>query len=89
MRGLLAAGWLAVVAISFILIREGKDLFIPLVIALIGVYLIKVLERWIGYVKIGGRGLPPLFALALALLAVIALSFLLFSIIAENAIVCW
>ena len=85
MRGLLAAGWLAVVAISFILIREGKDLFIPLVIALIGVYLIKVLERWIGYVKIGGRGLPPLFALALALLAVIALSFLHFSIIAENA----
>ena len=43
LRGLQAAGWM--VAISFVLIRAGKDLFIPLVIALIGVYLIKILER--------------------------------------------
>ncbi|MFZ4777141.1 MAG: AI-2E family transporter [Terrimicrobiaceae bacterium] len=85
LRGLQAAGWMVVIAISFVLIRAGKDLFIPLVIALIGVYLIKVLERWIGYVKVAGRGLPPFAALALAFVAVIALSFLLFSIIADNA----
>ena len=36
LRGLQAAGWMVVIAISFVLIRAGKDLFIPLVIALIG-----------------------------------------------------
>ncbi len=85
LRGLQAAGWIVVIAISLVLIRAGKELFIPLVIALIGVYLIKVLERWIGYVKIAGRGLPPLACLTLAFLAVIGLSFVLFSIIADNA----
>lgn len=85
LRGLRAAGWMVVIAISLVLIRAGKDLFIPLVIALIGVYLIKILERWIGCVKMAGRRLPPLACLTLAFLAVIALSFLLFSIIADNA----
>ena len=54
-RGLQAAGWMVVIAISFVLIRADKDFFIPLVIALIGVCLIKILERWIGYVKISDR----------------------------------
>ena len=85
LRGLQAAGWMVVIALSFVLIRAGKDLFIPLVIALIGVYLIKILERWIGYAKISGRGLPPLAALALAFVAVIAMGLVLFSIVAENA----
>ena len=85
LRGLQAAGWMVVIAISFTLIRVGKDLFIPLVIALIGVYLIKILERWIGYVKISGRGLPPSASLALAFVAVIAMGFVLFAIVAENA----
>lgn len=85
LRGLQAAGWMVVIAISFVLIRAGKELFIPLVIALIGVYLIKILERWIGYAKIAGRSLPQPAALALAFVAVIALSFVLFGIIADNA----
>lgn len=76
---------MVVVAISLVLIREGKELFIPLVIALIGVYLIKILERWIGCVKIAGRGFPSMVSLVLAFVAVIALSFVLFSIIADNA----
>lgn len=54
-------------------------------IALIGVYLIKVLERWISGVKVRGLGLPSPVSLVLAFLAVIGLSFLLFSIIADNA----
>ena len=52
MRGLEAAGWMVVVAIVVILFREGKELFIPLVIALIGAYHIKVLEGWIGNERI-------------------------------------
>jgi len=85
MRGIQAAGWMLVVAISLLLVHVGKDLFIPLVIALIGVYLIKILERWIGDIRIAGRGLPPWASLSLAFLAVIFLSFVLFSIISNNA----
>lgn len=84
-RGLWAAGWMIVVALTVVLIREGKDLFIPLVIALIGVYLIKVLERFIGGIRIARRQLPGPVAMVFSFLAVIALSYLLFSIIADNA----
>ncbi len=83
--GLQAAGWMLVIAISILLVRAGKDLFIPLVIALIGVYLIKVLERWIGYVRVTGRRLPPWLCLTLAFAAVIGFSLVLFSIISNNA----
>lgn len=76
---------MVVIASTLTVVWAGKDLFIPLVIALIGVYLIKVLERWISSVKIGGRGLPQPIALLLAFAAVIALSYVLFSIIADNA----
>ena len=84
-RGLEAAGWMIVIALAFLVVHLGKDLFIPLVIALIGVYLIKVLERWISSVRVCGRNLPSAIALVLAFAAVIGLSFLLFSIIADNA----
>ena len=80
-----AAGWMVVIALTLVVVRAGKDLFIPLVIALIGVYLIKVLERWISYLKISGRGLPQSICLILSFAAVIGLSYLLFSIIADNA----
>lgn len=85
-RGLAAAGWMVVIVGAILIIREGKDLFIPLVIALIGVYLIKVMERWISSVKIFGRRIPEILSLILAFAAVIAFSFLLFSIIADNAV---
>jgi predicted PurR-regulated permease PerM len=84
-RGVKAAAWMIVLVLTLGLIRAGKDLFIPLVIAIIGVYLIKVLERWISSIKFSGRGLPSLVSLALAFLAVIGFSALLFAIIADNA----
>lgn len=84
-HGLAAAGWVIVLAVTLVLVREGKDLFIPLVIALIGVYLIKVIERWIGSIKWGKRKMPSFVSMALAFAAVIGFSYLLFSIIADNA----
>jgi len=84
-RGLAAAGWMVVIVGGLVIIREGKDLFIPLVIALIGVYLIKVMERWISSVSLFGYRLPSLISLLIAFAAVIGFSFLLFTIIADNA----
>ena len=85
-KGITAAAWMIVVVLTLFLIQQGKDLFIPLVIALIGVYLIKVLERFIAGLKIRGWGVPPPVALVFAFLAVIGLSYLFFSIIADNAL---
>ena len=84
-RGIAAASWLLVLFISLVLLREGKGLFIPVVIALIGVYLIKVLARWIGMLSLFGKRLPGAISVGFAFLAVIGLSYLLFSIIADNA----
>ncbi|MCX7868382.1 MAG: AI-2E family transporter [Terrimicrobiaceae bacterium] len=84
-RGIEAAGWLLALVLGLWLLQVGKDLFIPFTIALIGVYLIKVLERWISSVKIRGVGLPGLVSLLLAFALVIALAWLLGTIIADNA----
>lgn len=84
-RGAEAAGWLIVIGITLAIVRVGKDLFVPLVIALIAVYLIKVLERWIGGVSISRFRIPSPIPLILSFLAVIGLSWVLISIIADNA----
>ena len=84
-RGAEAAGWLIVIGITLAIVRTGKDLFVPLVIALIAVYLIKVLERWIGGVAILRFRIPQPLALILSFLAVIGMSWVLISIIADNA----
>jgi AI-2 transport protein TqsA len=84
-RGAEAAGWLIVIGITLAIVRMGKDLFVPLVIALIAVYLIKVLERWIGGVAILRFRIPQPVALILSFLTVIGMSWVLISIIADNA----
>ena len=84
-RGAEAAGWLIVIGITLAIVRTGKDLCVPLVIALIAVYLIKVLERWIGGVAILRFRIPQPLALILSFLAVIGMSWVLISIIADNA----
>lgn len=85
-RGWEAAGWLLSIGLALWMLQVGKDLFIPFTIALIGVYLIKVLERWISSLKIRGVGLPGLLSLLLAFVLVIGLAWLLGSIIADNAL---
>ncbi len=85
LRGAEAAGWLLVIGITLAIVRAGKDLFVPLVIALIAVYLIKVIERWIGSVRFSGLRMPQPLALGFSFLAVIGLSWVLISIIADNA----
>jgi len=85
LRGAEAAGWLLVIGITLAIVRAGKDLFVPLVIALIAVYLIKVLARWIGAARVSGLRIPSPLALALSFLTVIGLSWVLISIIADNA----
>ena len=73
------------IGITLAIVRTGKDLFVPLVIALIAVYLIKVLERWISGVAILRFRIPQPVALILSFLTVIGMSWVLISIIADNA----
>lgn len=72
--------------VGLILLYIGKDFFIPLVIAIFGVYLIKILSRFIGNLQLGGRRLPEWASMGISLIIILAFSALLLSIIADNAL---
>jgi predicted PurR-regulated permease PerM len=85
-RLLVATLWVALGLMSLALVRVGKDFFVPLVIAIIAVYLIKILARLIGTARLGTRRLPESVALLLSFLIILAFSYLLISIVADNAL---
>jgi len=79
-----AAGWMIVLAFIAVLLREGRSLFIPLVIAGIGVYFIFILERLILRIRIGNWRLPTVVALIIAFATVIGAGSIIVSIISNN-----
>jgi predicted PurR-regulated permease PerM len=78
--------WFGLVFGSLILLNLGKNFFIPLVIALIAVYLIHALSRAIQRLPILGRFLPGPVAVILSFAAIFFLGYGLFSIVADNAL---
>jgi len=78
--------WAAVVVTSFVVLREGKDLFVPLVIALVAVYLITVLSRMAQRIKINGHSLPSAVTMILSFAFIFGLGYALFRLVAENAL---
>lgn len=84
-RLLTAVLWAAVILVSLFFLRVGRDLLIPFTLAVIAVYLVKVVARSAQLIKIRGRALPDSAALVVALLAIGALAYGLFSITANNA----
>lgn len=79
--------WTAVVVTSLVVLREGKDLFIPLVIALVAVYLITVLSRLAQRIKINGYNLPSTVTMILSFAFIFGVGYALFKLIAENALI--
>lgn len=84
-RLLSVALWSALVFGSIILLSQGKAFFIPLVIALIVVYLVHALSRGIQRVPWVGRFLPGPLAVILSFVAIFFLGYGLFSLVADNA----
>ena len=78
--------WGAVIFGTMILLTEGKSFFIPLVIALIAVYLVHAVTRLIRAIPVIGRYIPGPVALVLSFVTIFALGYGLFSIVADNAL---
>jgi len=79
-----AAGWMIVLSFIAVLLHQGRSLFIPLVIAGIGVYFIFMLERLIQRIRIGNWKLPSVVALIIAFAIVIGAGYIIVSIISNN-----
>jgi AI-2 transport protein TqsA len=78
--------WTAVVVTSLVVLREGKDLFIPLIIALVAVYLITVLSRMAQRIKVNGYSLPSAVTMILSFAFIFGVGYALFKLVAENAL---
>jgi len=85
LRLLSVALWSGLFFGSLILLSQGKNFFIPLVIALIAVYLIHAVSRAIQHLPYVGRFLPGPLAVILSFVAIFALGYGLFYIVADNA----
>jgi len=84
---LLTAGlWLALVGGVMALLYIGKDFFVPLILAVIGVYLMKVVAGLICRVKLKGHCMPEWAAMILAFGMIGLLGYGLILIVAENAL---
>ncbi len=78
--------WFGLVFGVLILLSQGKNFFIPLVIALIAVYLIHALSRAIQHLPVLGRFLPGPVAVILSFVTIFFLGYGLFSLVADNAL---
>jgi len=78
--------WAAVVVTTLVVMREGKDLFIPLVIAFVAVYLITILSRLAQRIEINRYHLPSAVTMILSFAFIFGVGYALFKLIAENAL---
>lgn len=78
--------WFGLVFGMLVLLSLGKNFFIPLVVALIAVYLIHALSRGIRHLPVLGRFIPGPVAVILSFAAIFFLGYGLFSIVADNAL---
>jgi predicted PurR-regulated permease PerM len=78
--------WLILIVTTIVILREGKDVFIPLVIALVAVYLVTILSRLVQRISIRGRHLPSLVTMILSFAFIFGVGYALFKLVAENAL---
>lgn len=82
---LITAGlWLVVISVSLYLLVIARDLLIPLVLAIFIWYLINLLARQFGRIKLGGRPLPSAFQFLFAILVAATLAGLFGKLITAN-----
>jgi len=85
-RLLNGALWLGIIVTALVVLRDGKDFFIPLLIALIAVYLITVLSRLARHLRIAGRQLPVALTMILSFAVIFGFGYAIFEIVAVNAL---
>ena len=75
----------AIVISTFYVLSIGQQFFVPLVMAVLAVYLVDILSRFIRKLSVGGYGIPAAVSVMLAFAIIFGLGFMLVEIIAHNA----
>jgi AI-2 transport protein TqsA len=74
-----------IVISTFYVLSIGEQFFVPLVMAVLAVYLVDILGRLIRKVSVGGYSVPAAISIVLAFAIIFGLGFVLVEIIAQNA----
>ncbi len=76
---------LGLVIATFDVLSKGEHFFVPLVMAVLAVYLVDILSRLIRKIPIAGRSVPSVISVILAFGIIFGLGFVLIDIVAQNA----
>jgi AI-2 transport protein TqsA len=77
---------LGIVISTFYVLSIGEQFFVPLVMAVLAVYLVDILSRFIRNIRVASHSLPGIVSLILAFGIIFGLGFALIEIIAQNAL---
>src|SRR3984957_20972988 len=70
---------------TFDVLSKGEHFFVPLVMAVLAVYLVDILSRFIRKILIAGHSVPNAISVILAFAIIFGLGFVLILIIGQNA----
>jgi AI-2 transport protein TqsA len=84
-RLITAACSLAISIAVYYILSLGRHFFVPLIISFLAVYLVDILSRLVGRIRIGGRKTPKLLAVILSFVLIFGVGSALASIVANNA----
>jgi AI-2 transport protein TqsA len=84
-RLITAACSLAISIAVYYLLSLGRHFFVPLIISFLTVYLVDILSRLVGRIKIGRHKIPKLLSVILSFVLIFGVGFVLSSIVANNA----
>jgi len=76
---------LGIVIAAFDVLSKGEHFFVPLVMAVLAVYLVDILSRLIRKIQIAGHSVPNVISVILAFGIIFGLGFVLIEIVAHNA----
>jgi AI-2 transport protein TqsA len=85
-RLLSAALTFGILIAVFYILSLGKNFFVPLVIAFLAVYLVDILGRLVGRIRIAGHRIPKLITVVISFAIIFGLGFVLAMIITNNAV---
>jgi AI-2 transport protein TqsA len=76
---------LGIIIATFDVLSKGEQFFVPLVMAVLAVYLVDILSRLIRKIQIAGHSVPNAVSVILAFGIIFGLGFVLIEIVAHNA----
>jgi AI-2 transport protein TqsA len=76
---------LGIVISIFYVLSKGEHFFVPLVMAVLAVYLVDILSRLIRKIPLAGHSVPKLISVILAFMIIFGFGFVLINIVAQNA----